>query len=107
MLVKTGDTDPISRVRLVEPGNTGEICRGEGGGDGNGNTTGCKGAMYRRLSVLNTGMVATVVSVLFPWQRDDVIFLVNSAAHCTYFALYSAGSTAVKKEIFHESPVKF
>lgn len=82
MLVKTGDSGLISRVRLVEPVNTGETCRGEGGGDGNGIITGCKGAMYRTLSVLNTGIAATVAFTLFPWQRDDVIFLVNSAAHC-------------------------
>lgn len=83
MLVKTGDSGLISRVRLVEPGNTGETCRGEGGGDGNGIIAGCKGDMYRRVSVLYTGMAATEVFVLFPWQRDDVIFRVNSAAHCT------------------------
>lgn len=44
--VDVGDTDPIFRVRLVEAGNTGETWSGEGGGDGNGIITGCKGAMY-------------------------------------------------------------
>ena len=83
MLVKTGDSGLISLVRLEELVNTGEACRGEGGGDGNGIITGCKGAMYRRLSVLNTGMAAAVAFMLFPWQRVDVIFLVNSAAHFT------------------------
>ena len=83
LLVKTGDSGLMSRVRLVEPGNTGETCRGEGGGEGNGIITGRKGAIHRRVSVLYTGMAATVVFGLFPWQRDDVIFLVNSAAHCT------------------------
>jgi len=60
------DTDPISRVRLVEAGNTGETRSGEGGGDGNGIITGCKGVMYGRLSALNKGTVGTEVLALFP-----------------------------------------
>lgn len=101
MLIDAGDTGAVSRVRLVETGNTGETRSGEGGGDGNGIMTGCKGAMYRRLPVPNPGTAATVLFGLFPWQRDarcarkfastcslvsgtgDVIFRVNLAAHCT------------------------
>lgn len=46
MLVKIGDLGLIFCVRFVELDNMGEICRGEGGGDGNGIIVGCKGDMY-------------------------------------------------------------
>lgn len=94
-----GDKDTISRVRLVDAGNMGDAWSGEGGGDGNGIITGCKGVMYCKDSGLNKGTEVTVVLALLPWQRDascakkfawscsqvsgDVIFLVSWEAHCT------------------------